>query len=370
MARVVVFGSFPESLLNFRGAMLEAMVNAGHEVHAISPPAATEIVESLSAMGVTHHALALNRTGLNPFLDFASLLSLVRVLRKVRPDCLLAYTIKPVVYGGLAARLAGVRFYAMITGLGYVFSGTGLKGKLLSGIVGFLYRLGLRSAEHVLFQNRDNLRFFQNSGFLNDSQQAVLINGSGVDLDYFSKTSLPTAPNFLMIARLLHDKGVVEYIDAARQVRKHHPSVKFRLAGWIDDNPAAISQSELDGWIEEGVIEYLGRLDDVRPALADCAIYVLPSHHEGLPRTVIEAMSVGRPIVTTDAPGCRDTVSEGQNGFLVPVRDSSALANAMMQFLDKPELISSMAKTSREMAEERFDVHKVNRVILMTMRLI
>lgn len=370
MAKVVVFGSFPESLLNFRGAMLEAMVKAGHEVHAISPPAESEIVASLSAMGVTHHAVALNRTGLNPLRDFFSLLALVKMLRKLRPDCLLAYTIKPVVYGGLAARLAGVRFYAMITGLGYVFSGAGLKGKILSSVVGFLYRLGLRRAEHVLFQNRDNLRFFQNRGLLNAPQQAVLINGSGVDLDHFSKTPLPTKPNFLMIARLLHDKGVVEYVDAARQIRKQYPHAKFRLAGWIDDNPAAISQSELDGWIDEGAIEYLGRLDDVRPALADCAVYVLPSHHEGLPRTVIEAMSVGRPIITTDAPGCRDTVSEGQNGFLVPVRDSSALANAMTQFLDKPELISSMAKTSREMAEERFDVHKVNQVILETMRLI
>lgn len=370
MAKVVVFGSFPESLLNFRGAMLEAMVKAGHEVHAISPPAEPEIVASLTAMGVTHHAVPLNRTGLNPIRDFSSLLALVKMLRKLRPDCMLAYTIKPVVYGGLAARLAGVRFYAMITGLGYVFSGAGLKGKILSSIVGFLYKSGLRRAENVLFQNRDNLRFFQNRGLLYDPQQAVLINGSGVDLDHFAKAPLPKATNFLMIARLLHDKGVVEYVDAARQIRKQYLQVKFRLAGWIDDNPAAISQSGLDGWIEEGAIEYLGRLDDVRPALADCAVYVLPSHHEGLPRTVIEAMSVGRPIVTTDAPGCRDTVAEGQNGFLVPVRDSGALANAMMQFLDKPELISSMAKTSREIAEERFDVHKVNRVILKTMRLI
>lgn len=370
MARVVVFGSFPESLLNFRGAMLEAMVKAGHDVHAISPPAEPELVASLSAMGVTHHAVSLSRTGLNPFRDVISLLALVRMLRKLRPDCLLSYTIKPVVYGGIAARLAGVPFYAMITGLGYVFSGAGLKGKILSTIVGFLYRMGLRRAKNVLFQNQDNLRFFQNRGLLNDPQQAVLINGSGVDLDHFSVEPLPTEPNFLMIARLLHDKGVVEYVDAARQVRKQYPSAKFRLAGWIDDNPAAISQSELDGWIEAGTIEYLGRLDDVRPALADCAIYVLPSHHEGLPRTVIEAMSVGRPIITTDAPGCRDTVTEGKNGFLVPVRDSSALANAMMQFIDKVELISSMAKTSREIAEERFDVHKVNQVILKTMRLI
>ncbi|MFK5979963.1 MAG: glycosyltransferase family 4 protein [Rhizobiaceae bacterium] len=370
MAKVVVFGSYPDSLINFRGAMLEAMVKAGHDVHAFSPPAEPKIVANLRAMGVTHHAVSLDRTGLNPLRDFSSLLTLVRMLRKLQPDCLLAYTIKPVVYGGLAARLASVRFFAMITGLGYVFSGAGFKGKILSSVVGFLYRLGLLRAEHVLFQNQDNLRFFQNRGLLSNPQQAVLINGSGVDLHYFSMKPLPKAPNFLMIARLLHDKGVVEYIDAARQVCKQYPQTKFRLAGWIDDNPAAISQSELDGWIDEGTIEYLGNLDDVRPALADCAIYVLPSHHEGLPRTVIEAMSVGRPIVTTDAPGCRDTVTEGQNGFLVPVKNSNALANAMMQFLDKPELISSMAKSSREMAEERFDVHKVNQVILKTMGLI
>lgn len=370
MARVAVLGSLPESLINFRGPMLKAMVAAGHEVHALSPVATPTVIAALKAMGVRHHVVPLARTGLNPLHDLRSLLALVGLFRRLRPDCLLAYTIKPVIYGGLAARLVGVRFYAMITGLGYTFAGLSPKGRLVGTVARVLYRLALSGSERVFFQNQDNLDVFLAHGLLRGPGQARLIAGSGVDLAHYAQLPLPAAPIFLMIARLLGDKGVREYVDAARRVRAHAPMARFRLAGWIDDNPAAIARSELDNWIGEGAIEYLGHLEDVRPAMAEASVYCLPSYHEGMPRTVLEALSMGRPVITTDVPGCRETVRPGENGFLVPAGDAVALAQAMECFISHKELASRMGAASRRLAERRFDVDLVNRVILDTMGLV
>lgn len=369
MARVLVLGSLPESLINFRGPMLRAMRAAGHEVHAVSPPADQAVVEALTAMGVTHHCVPLSRTGLNPLRDIGSLLALIRLFRELRPDRLLAYTIKPVIYGGLAARLTRVRFFAMITGLGYSFAGLGWRSRLVGWVARRLYRWTLFGAERVFFQNRDNLEVFLNHGLLRDDKQAQLIAGSGVDLFHYAVAPLSTVPDFLMIARLLHDKGVVEYVEAARLVKGRYPDARFRLAGWIDDNPAAISRGELEAWTKEGVVDYLGYLGDVRPAIAATSIYCLPSYHEGMPRTVLEAMAMGRPVITTDAPGCRETVTNGDNGFLVPVRDAVALSGAMLRFIEQPDLVKHMGASSRMIAEQYFDVAAVNRVILGTMEL-
>ena len=170
-----------------------------------------------------------------------------------------------------------------------------------------------------------------------------------------------------MIARLLGDKGVREYAKAAREIRSSNPGIRFGLVGWVDENPDAISKDELHIWVEEGAIEYLGRLDDVRSAIADSTVYVLPSYREGTPRTVLEAMAMGRPIITTDAPGCRETVVEGENGYLVPVKSVDALVGAMQKFVDDPDLAARMGRRSRQIAEEKYDVHKVNAVMLREM---
>jgi glycosyltransferase involved in cell wall biosynthesis len=366
-----VFGSLPESLINFRGPLLRAMVAAGHEVHALAPPADDTVVAALAAMGVRYHAVPLSRTGLNPWRDLVVLYALLGLFRTLRPDFLLAYTIKPVIYGCLAARMAGAaRCYAMITGLGYTFAATGVKGRLVGGLARCLYRLALRCAERVFFQNPDNLQLFEKAGLPHRQGQAVLINGSGVDLDYYAPAPLPATPSFLMIARLLRDKGIVEFAEAARLVKQRYPDARFRLAGWMDANPTAVSKAMLDAWTQEGVIEYLGHLQDVRPAIADAAVYVLPSYHEGMPRTVLEAMSMGRPVITTAVPGCRETVIQGQNGLLVPVSDAAALADAMCFFIEQPEQAAEMGVASRRLAEARFDVHQVNHVILKTMELL
>ncbi len=367
---VLVIGAHPESLLVFRGPLLQAMLARGHHVVACASGASASVRERLAALGVRYVDLPLRRASLSPMQDVACLRALISLVRAVRPDTVLAYTIKPILYGGIAARLAGVRaFFAMIEGVGYAFAGHGHAARLAKMIARPLYRVSLAGAERVFFLNPDNLALFTRLGLLRSPRQAVLINGIGIDLQAFRPTVLPERPSFLLIARLLTSKGIAEYVEAARMVRAVHPEVRFRLVGWIDDHPEAVREADLRAWIAEGVIDYLGRLEDVRPAIADCSVYVLPSYHEGLPRTVLEAMAMGRAIITTDAPGCRETVVPGQNGQLVPVGDASALAAAMQEFLHAPERIGRAGAASRALATRKFDVHAVNEMILGVMRL-
>lgn len=376
--RIAVIASYAPSLVIFRGPLLAALSRAGHQILACAPASESTVPQKLHEMGVMYQSIELSRTSVNPLDDVKTLLSLYGIFRRFKPDIVLAYTIKPVVYGSLAARLAGVpRFFSIITGLGFTFvepehtTNEQLKRRILNKLVKLLYSLALSWNERVFFQNPDDRAHFVQSELI-PKEKTVLINGSGVDLDYFAESPPPTRefPLFLLIARLLKDKGILEYVEAASILKKQYPNVEFQLLGWFDENnPACISRSQLEQWQREGNIEYLGSTEDVRPFLREASVYVLPSYREGTPRTVLEAMAVGRPIVTTNAPGCRETVIYGENGFLVPVRDVPSLVNALEKFIHQPELIAAMGKRSREIAEEKYDVHKVNTVILQTMGL-
>lgn len=239
---------------------------------------------------------------------------------------------------------------------------------MVGRFVRVLYRSTLTKVEKVFFQNPDDLSLFRNEGLLPEATAAVVVNGSGVDTSFFAPGAMPAGgPVFLMLGRLLGAKGVREYVRAAAIVRQRHPQVECCLGGWIDDGPDAIDRDELDGWISSGAIRYLGPLDDVRPAIAAAHVYVLPSYREGTPRTVLEAMAMGRPVITTDAPGCRETVDEGQNGFLVPVGSVNALVASMLNFVENPALAPCMGSCSRQIAEDKYDVRKVNAVMLVEM---
>lgn len=370
MSEVIVIGSFAGSLINFRGHLLKEMTENGHEVLACAPDASPDIQEKLKALGIAYRNIPIDRTGLNPVRDIYTIFRLISMFCEVKPDMVLGYTIKPVIYGSLAGRIAGVpRVFSMITGLGYAFSDGDLKEWLVGAVVRFLYKLGMGANKRVFFQNPDDRNIFIKQNLLRSFGQAALINGSGVDVDFFQPAPFPERVSFLLIARLIRDKGILEYVKAAKIVKHRYPQTGFRLVGWIDEGPQGISSADLDFWIKEGTIEYLGRLDDIRPAIADASVYVLPSYHEGTPRTVLEAMAMGRPVITTDAPGCRETVEEGRNGFLVPVRDANALADRMEDFIKNPELIARMGDESRQIAAEKYDVRKVNKVILETMGL-
>ena len=370
-ARVMVIGGFAESLINFRGPLLRRLIADGHSVVACAPDASLELQARLSTLGIGYRHVPIQRAGMNPLRDVATVRALVDVYRDVRPDLVLSYTIKPVIYGSIAARIAGVpRVCSMVTGLGYSFGTATWKQRALNPVVRGLFRAALSKNEVVFFQNPDDMELFVERKLATE-RQAVLVNGSGVDLQHYGVAPLPNgAPSFLLITRLLWEKGVGEYVAAARQLKTRWPNATFRLLGPLDPNPTAISRAQLDAWCAEGVVEYLGSTSDVRPAMAAASVFVLPSaYREGTPRTVLEAMAMGRPVITTDAPGCRETVARGENGFLVPVNDASALADAMEQFLRDPKLVPAMGARSRRMAEEKYDVHLVNGVMVRAMGL-
>jgi glycosyltransferase involved in cell wall biosynthesis len=374
--KILLVAGLADSLINFRGPLIVAMQAKGLDVHVAAPNLSADksVCQQLQGMGVTVHQVPMLRTGTNPLVDLRTAWALWRLMREIKPDRVLAYTIKPVIYGTLAAWLAGVpQRFALITGLGYAFQGGGQRSRL-QALVQALYGLALVRAKRVFFQNPDDLALFQERGILKSHARVCVVNGSGVDVASFVVQPLPDgaahgAVRFLFIGRLLGDKGVREYAQAARLLKRRYPQVQCALVGWIDSNPNAIKQAELDGWVADGSIEFLGRLADVRPAIEASSVYVLPSYREGMPRTILEAMAMGRAIVTTNAPGCRETVVDGENGFLVPVQDAAALAQAMRRFIEEPALLTSMGARSRQMAEDKYDVHKVNEVMLAGMGL-
>lgn len=367
--RILVLGSLASSLKNFRGALIETLINRGYEVHTAAPDllADEETCGWLRQKGAVTHDVSLARTGLNPVADIGFLGQFFRLTRWVKPQVFLGYTVKPVVWGILAAWLARVpQRVALVTGLGYAFTGEAHgRRAVIQRIARSLYALALRRATLVLFQNEDDRRDFQRLGILSGKVPSGIVNGSGVDTRHFADTPLPDGPLvFLLIARLLGDKGIREYIEAAKHLRADWPEAQFHLVGGVDSNPDGITEEEVIGWHENGWVTWVGEMRDVRPAIAASHVYVLPSYREGMPRTVLEAMSMGRPIITTDAPGCRQTVEDGINGVLVPVAHASALQAAMEGFLKDPTLIETMSRQSRRIAEEKFNVHKVNASIL------
>lgn len=357
------------SMFNFRGPLIRDLVASGVQVHALAPDYDDELRQQISSLGANPVDFQLTRTGMNPVHDVLDTLRLTALLRRLRPDVTLGYFIKPVIFGTLAAWLAGVpRRVAMIEGLGYVFSSSGSRQtwgrKLLRTLVSLLYRFSLARAQKVIFLNKDDLAEFVEAGFVHEAK-ALNLGGIGVDLSDWPLAPPVTQPvTFLLAARLLREKGIVEYAEAARLVKARHPEVRFVLLGGLDPNPGGLGQPEVQAWVREGLLEWPGHVA-VKPWLAQASVYVLPSYYrEGLPRSTQEAMSMGRPVITTDAPGCRETVDEGVNGFLVPVRDVPALVCAMLRFVETPALIETMGRESRRLAEARFDVRNINARLL------
>jgi len=364
-SRVVLFGSYAPSLVHFRGPLIQEMVRRGHEVFALAPGIGDETAAQLRELGAVPQAVKLGRTSLDPREAVRASRWLRDQMRELNPDVLIAYTIKPIVIGVPAARAAGVpRVVTLVTGLGYAFTGGRELVRRLSRIAAILlYRRAFSKSDVVVFQNEDDRADFKRLRVLPPGTPTGLIKGSGVDVEFFSPSPPPVEPSFLMIARLVGDKGLREYAEASRRLKQLHPDVRVSLIGAIDTEPHAITPQELERFKQWG-IEYLGQQMDVRPHIAAHSIYVLPSYREGTPRSVLEAMAVGRAIITTDAPGCRQTVDAGRNGLLVPPRDAAALLKAMLHLVANPQLLAPMGAASRAKAEADYDVRKVNARLL------
>ncbi len=364
---IIVIGALPSSLYNFRGELIKLLLKHNKRVVTSAATANENEISKINGLGASFVEVSINRNGLNPVDDIRTLFSIYSIYRKVRPSVVLTYTIKPIIWGGIAARFANIEsFYAMITGLGYAFQKGGLAKNLLNTLVKFLYRSALKKSKGVIFQNRDNMQVFIDEGIV-PKEKCFLVNGSGVDLSHYSLSPLPSTPHFLLIARLLGDKGIREYAQAAKLVKQKYPEAVFELVGPEDPSPDGIKLDEVHQWTESGAIKYSGATTDVRPFIENCAIYVLPSYHEGMPRTVLEAMAMGRPILTTDVPGCRETVMDGKNGWLVEKANAEQLAERMIWFIENQDKWQEMGKSSHDMAYEKFDVHKVNAEILKIM---
>jgi glycosyltransferase involved in cell wall biosynthesis len=374
--KFVLIASHAKSVINFRRNLIDDLQNNSMDVHVLIPKLSSidnDVTrKKIEEIGVTVHEVHLNRTGLNLISDFIAFIHIVITLWKIKPDYVISYTIKPVIYGTLAAKIAGIKHrFALITGLGSVFNeGKSKRSKSLLFIVKHMYKVSLLGAEKVFFQNPDDMRLFQKYKIVSALQSCV-VNGSGVDLDYYKFSNPPGKISFLLLARLLNSKGVRIYFEAAQIVKSLYPNIEFSLAGHIDDlNNDSISRGELDSWIERKVINYYGQMSDVRTAIANCSIYVLPSfYREGVPRSILEAMSMGRAIITTNTPGCKETVIDGENGYLIDPKSVSKLVDAIMKFVNQPETVRKMGVKSREMAEEKYDVYKVNDFMLRKMKI-
>jgi glycosyltransferase involved in cell wall biosynthesis len=365
MKSILIIAGFKDSLVNFRGDMIADLVKSGFRVHVAAPglEAEDQTRKTLVGLGAETHGVAIDRTGVNPLKDVVSIISLWRLIRKISPDILFAYTIKPVIYGLLVGRCLSVPSrVALITGLGNALGGSGLKQSLLI----WMHRLSFKGVLLAFFQNADDHRFFKSSKIVTQDSNCVLVNGSGVNLKSFPFSKAPTETiTFFMAARLLKAKGVGEFAEAASKITQKYKNARFVLAGSHENGNAFVSSEELQGWGASGAISYLGSLPDVRPSLAGSSVFVLPSYYpEGVPRSILEALATGRAIITTDTPGCKETVKQGVNGFLIEPKSTAALTAACEKILDEPELVSKMGMASRTLAEELFDVQKVNDRIL------
>ena len=373
--RVVVVGGDLGYLVRFRGQLLRALVAGGHDVIVAAPETDRSAPGRLAAMGVTYHRASLNRTGMNPLRDLRDQYAMASWFRTVRPDVVFAYGAKPIVVALAAAWLAGVpRRYAMLAGLGFAFAFThdgqrSVKRALARQVQKATYRWLFPGCGRVIFHNHEDRDELVRRRLV-PLERTTVVAGSGVDVSEFSPTVAPTVPpTFLFVGRMLRSKGVHELVEAARLLRAEVPNAEVHFVGGMDQNPDTIDVGLLDAAVARGDVIYHGQVDDVRPFLRDCSVFVLPSYREGLPRSALEALATGRTTIVTDAPGCREVVRHGRHGALVPVRDAPALADAMIAYARDPERIVREGAEARRTAEQDFDVRIVTAAMLAALDL-
>lgn len=356
--RVLLTGNTCFKIANFRAGLIAALQDQGHEVVVLAP--FDDYHPKLVAMGCTVHDLPMDRNGTAPLAEAGLLSRIHSALRRLRPDIVFGYTIKNNIYAGLSCRWLGIPFVPNVTGLGPAFNDRGV----LNRVVRSLYHLAFAQARAVFFQNPDDRATFLQAGLVK-VERTRLLPGSGVDLERFAAQPLPhdrDHTTFLLVSRMLWDKGVGLYVEAAREIRARVPQARFQLLGPPDPaSRSGIPIAQIEAWAAEGVIDYLGRTDDVRPALAAADCIVLPSwYREGTPRILLEATATGRPVITTDMPGCRDAVQDGQAGLLCQPRDLASLVAALHRFIDmSPDARAAMGQAARVRAEAAFDEAEV-----------
>jgi glycosyltransferase involved in cell wall biosynthesis len=359
----------------FRKDLMKTLHNLGHDVAVISPSQSnfvnsSEILNDSQKLSFRHIHISINRVSLNPFASLKYILFLSKILKSERPDRVLLYGPKIVIFGSIASRIAGVhKVYSTITGLGYAFASQSLKAKFLSVLFKALYKVALSFNAKVFFQNSDDRNYFLTNTLVNNNK-SLLINGSGVNINEFQpRAKLDQRYIFLMIARIIPEKGVYEFVQAARIVKQKHPNIVFQLLGPFESESPAILPQTASDWNKEGVIEYISEKSDVKPFIANCNTFVLPSYREGTPKSVLEAMAMGKPIITSDVPGCREPVIDRVNGYLVPPRNSHLLAESMLSIYEDEHFAKLAGVKSLEIIKDKYDVIKVNKFFMQALEI-
>lgn len=361
--RILLIASYDGSLIRFRGDFIKSLVDDGFEVFTAAPDYADEFRQNIKDLGATPLEFKLQRTGLNPFKDFKSILELKSLMKENKIDLVFPYTVKPVIYGSMAANMCKIPVISLITGLGYAFTGLTAKARLLQRFNETLYKLSIRKNKVIVFQNKDDYQLFLDRKVISKKQKVDFVSGSGVNLNQFSfkEKDASDSVSFLLVARLIKEKGIALYMEAAKILKAKYPKAEFHLIGAPETSPSAISEEELKVLHKEGVIVFHGSQNNIPEHLNARDVFVLPSYYrEGLPRTTLEACACGNPIITTDSVGCRESVKEGINGFLIKPQSLEALVEPMEFFINNPAKIKEMGINSRTYAEERFDVNIIN----------
>tara|TARA_B100001287_G_scaffold67714_1_gene55488 strand:+ start:10975 stop:12090 length:1116 start_codon:yes stop_codon:yes gene_type:complete len=361
--KIVFVAGSADTLYRFRLELIKEILNRDYEVHVFISEGRKEYIEHLHKLKLKIHYFPFKRKSLGLLNSFQSVLYLVRSFLKIRPNVVFSYTHKSVVVGSISAALTFNKSISLITGTGHIFEDENLKKKFVKFLGLFSFKVALLFNKKVFFQNSDDLELFKKLKLVS-FKKAVLVNGSGVDMDKFNDKSLPEDPIFLCMSRLIKSKGLIEYARAAKITKEKYPQSRFLLAGFPDQHHDSISENEImNDWQSKYGIEYIGYAKYPEETLKKCSIYVLLSYNEGTPRSVLEAMSMGRPIITTNTSGCRQTVEDGHNGFLAEVKDVHSAANAMMKLMND-ELRSKMGLNSFNKCKLNYNVHEVNKVYL------
>lgn len=370
--KIIVVSPKNRTAYNFRGDLIKEMIALGHDVVVTGPN--QDNVEKIFELGAKFKEIPVNKNGLNPLADLKYQKMLYNLFIEENADVVFGYTIKPVIYGTLAAKKAAkklkkeIRAVSMVTGVGYVFTSNSTKARIIRSIVSVLYKSAFKKADIVLFQNEDDKALFEKLKFVS-AEKTALVNGSGVNTEKFNICPLPEKTTFFMLSRVMYSKGIREYLKACEIVKEKYPDVRCMLLGACEGIQDSLSKEQLAPYIEKGIIEHFGETDNVDEYYKQCSVYVLPSYREGTPRTVLEAMSMGRAIITTDAPGCRGTVKDGETGYLVPVKNGESVAEKMIEFIKNPDLIKEMGEKSAQYCREKYDVKIVNKSMLKYMNL-
>ena len=362
--RILIVASFSRSLIHFRGDFIISLIKNGFNVYTAAPNYDEDVSDRLISIGANPIEFNLNRTGLNPISDIKSILELKSIIKTNKIDLIFPYTVKPVIYSSIAGNWCRTPVISLITGLGFTFTGLTLKARLLQRLNEFLYKISIRKNKVIVFQNKDDYALFLDRNIISTKNKVDFVSGSGVNLNKYPgrvNNNTSDSISFLLVARLIKEKGIGLFIEAAEILKKKYPKAEFHVIGATSNSPSAIKIEKLNELHKRKIIVFHGIQLNVPEHLNKKDIFVLPSYYrEGIPRSILEALSVGLPVITTNTPGCKETVKKDKNGILIKPRDLKELINAMEFFLLNKDKIKEMGINSRKYAEERFDVNIVN----------